>query len=185
MEQPKYGLALFIFLAIPPVAHLMESIMIIHMHMQMPLIVIAGILMAPFFQKRYPNFFAEWNEDGIPGILLFLIVFGFWMIPKTMDDALTIVPVELFKFFSLAILCGIPLRDSWKKLSDKKKNMVFILFIILFSLMGSLYMFSPNQLCNNYLQIEQVTLAWGFFITAAALLIYVLQLLLINPDDYE
>ena len=48
MKQSVYGLVLLIFLAVPPVAHFMESVMIIHMHMQMPLLVIAGFLMARY-----------------------------------------------------------------------------------------------------------------------------------------
>ena len=50
MKQSFYGLLLFIFLVLPPVANLMESIMIIHMHMQMPMLVFAGFLMARFFK---------------------------------------------------------------------------------------------------------------------------------------
>ncbi|MCF3944352.1 hypothetical protein [Oceanobacillus alkalisoli] len=70
MRQPIYGLALFIFLILPPVVTLAESIMAIHMHMQMPFFLIAGVLMTPFFQKKFPHFFEKWNGNGIPGILI-------------------------------------------------------------------------------------------------------------------
>jgi hypothetical protein len=52
MTQFIYGLLLYIFLMLPPVANLVESIMITHMHMQMPMLVISGMLMARFFQMR-------------------------------------------------------------------------------------------------------------------------------------
>ncbi|MDY0396049.1 hypothetical protein RWE15_18870 [Virgibacillus halophilus] len=106
MEQVKYGIILFMLLTIPPVVHLMESIMIIHMHMQMPMIVVAGFLMAPFFQKKFPHFFSKWNQSGIPGILLFSIIMLYWMLPITMDEALTELGMEVFKFFSLAFFSG-------------------------------------------------------------------------------
>lgn len=185
MTQAKYGLVLVISLALPPVAQLMESIMIIHMHMQMPLIVIAGFLMAPFFQQKFPQFFWKWNENGIPGILLFIIIILYWMIPRTMDDALQSIPVELFKFISLALLAGVPLRNSWSKLTTKSKNIIFIFFLIVFAFMGVLYIFSPVQLCNNYLRTEQITLGWGFVTTAVCTFIYLLQLVFIDPSEYE
>ncbi|SET13974.1 hypothetical protein SAMN05216389_10611 [Oceanobacillus limi] len=185
MTQAKYGLVLLIFLILPPVANLLESIMIIHMHMQMPLLVIAGLLMAPFFQAKFPSFFNKWNENGIPGIMLFIIIMSYWSIPRAMDDALAISVVEYFKFVSLPFLVGVPLRDSWKKLSDFGKNLTFIIFLIQFTVMGIIYIASPDQLCNNYIRAEQVTLGWGFITMAIAIFIYLVQLLFINPSDYE
>ena len=95
MKQSIYGFVLFVFLILPPVANLLESIMIIHMHMQMPLLVIAGFLMAKFFQTRFPHFFEKWNHNGVPGIILFVIIWVYWMIPRTMDEALTVQSVEI------------------------------------------------------------------------------------------
>lgn len=57
MNQFLIGLALLIGLMLPPVANLMESVMIIHMHMQMPMLVISGFFMGQFFQQRFPHFF--------------------------------------------------------------------------------------------------------------------------------
>ncbi|MFC5465462.1 hypothetical protein [Lederbergia graminis] len=176
MRQFMYGLLLYIFLIIPPVANLLESIMIIHMHMQMPLLVIAGFLMARYVQHRFPRIFEKWNHNGIPGILLFMIIMVYWMIPRTMDEALTTTSVEVFKFISLPFLAGMPLRDSWKKLTIKGKNVIFIIFTILFIGMGWLYIYSPVQLCNNYLLIEQITLGWGFLTMAICLLLYLIFL---------
>lgn len=185
MKQSLYGLVLFIFLIIPPVANLMESVMIIHMHMQMPMLVIAGILMAKFFQIKFPQFFAKWNANGIPGITLFLIIWIYWMIPRTMDEALTIPVMEIFKFVSLPFLAGVPLRDSWKKLSSTSKNALFVLFTILFIAMGWLYIGAPIQLCNNYLLIEQITLGWGFLTMAIAMVIYLFYITFFDLSKYE
>lgn len=183
--QPIIGLILFLFLMLPPVANLLESIMIIHMHMQMPAIAVAGFLMAPFFIKKFPRFFETWNEKGIPGILLFTIVMTYWSIPRAMDDALTMPSVEIFKFISLAFLAGVPLRASWGKLTDFWKNAVFVFFTLQYGLMGLIYIFADSQLCNNYLQSEQITLGWGFLTIAIVLLIYLVQLVFIDPSDYE
>src|SRR5690625_3365711 len=126
MKPFIYGLIIFIFLALPPVVNLAESIMAIHMHIQMQLLAVAGMLMAPLFKQLFPKFFATWNEDGIPGILLVLIVIGYWLIPRAMDDALMNLSVEVFKFFSWTFLVGVPLMDSWSKLTARWKNIVIV-----------------------------------------------------------
>ncbi|MCA1031159.1 hypothetical protein LCL95_09005 [Bacillus timonensis] len=185
MNQSTFGFLLFLFLLIPPVASFMESIMVIHMHMQMPMLVIAGVLIGPFFQTRFPHFFRKWNENGVPGSLLFLIIIVYWTIPRTMDEALTVQSVEIFKFISLPFLAGIPLRDSWGKLSRKWKNAVILFFTVKSILMGWLYIYSNEQLCNNYLLIEQLTLGWSFIVTAIALIVYLGYQFVVDHEKYE
>lgn len=185
MNQPVFGLLLFIFLIIPPVANLMESVMIIHMHMQMPMLVIAGFFMGKFVLGRFPRFFEKWNQNGVPGIILFVIILVYWMLPRTMDEALSMYSVELFKFISLPFLAGIPLRDSWKKLSSAWKNALIISFTVLFAGMGLLYIISPVQLCNNYLLIDQIILGWGFITTGLGLGIYLLYDAIVDRSQYE
>jgi hypothetical protein len=174
LKQSIYGLLLFVFLAAPPVANLLESIMIIHMHMQMPLLVVAGFFMARILLIRYPRFFDRWNMSGVPGIMLFLIITSYWMLPRTMDEAIASEYMEAFKFISLPFMAGIPLRDSWRRLGNTSRNAVLLVFTALFSAMGALYITAPTQLCNNYLLIEQITLGWGFITMAICLTIYVI-----------
>lgn len=185
MKQYTYGLLLFIILMLPPVSNLMESIMIVHMHMQMPLLVFAGFLMARYVQIRFPNFFEKWNSNGVPGIILFIIISVYWMLPRAMDEALNSQSVQLFKFFSLPFLAGIPLRDSWNKLSSMGKSLIFVSYTIIFVGMGWLYIYSPVQLCNNYLLIEQITLGWGFITMALCMLIYMLYITFMDSSQYE
>src|SRR5699024_8279978 len=152
---------IFTFLALPPVRALAESIMAIHMHMQMPFIAAAGMLMTPFLKKIFPRFFAEWNKDGIPGILLFVIVGSYCLIPRAMDDVLLSGWMEFFKFFSWAFLVGVPLRDSWPKLKNGWRNIVLGYIATAYLAMAFLYIFAEDQLCNNYLIVDQRTLGWS------------------------
>lgn len=185
MEQSKYGLLLFIFLVMPPVAYVMELVMVLHMHMQMPMLVISGMLMARFFQIKFPQFFEKWNHNGVPGILLFIIIIVFWMLPRTMDDALAEQSVEMFKFISLPFLAGVPLRDSWKKLSERVQHGVILLFTVLFILVGWLYIYSPVQLCNNYLMTEQITFGWAFITTSVGMVVYLIYTTYVDRSKYE
>src|SRR5699024_248265 len=171
MKQAIYGMILLIFLALPPVITLAESIMSIHMHMQMPLLAIAGMLMTPLLQRTFPSFFANWNKNGVPGILLVFIIVIFWLIPRTMDEALELTTMEVFKFISWPFFVGVPLRDSWRKLTHIKKGIVYVSIVIIYGLMGWVYIASPDQLCNNYLIVEQRTLGWGFLLIAFRILL--------------
>lgn len=183
MRQAIYGLIIYIFLMLPPVVEIAESIMIIHMHMQMPLLIIVGMLFTPFLQKRFPKFFEKWNKNGVPGLLLFFIILSYWMVPRAMDDAITILPVEIFKFISLPFLAGVPLRDSWRKVSPFVKKVLYVSLTILLGFMSYIYIFSESQLCNNYLLSEQKALGWTFLFMGICLFIYYLQTLFL--EDYE
>lgn len=185
MKQAIYGLVLYIFLMLPPVITLSESIMSIHMHMQMPLLGIVGLLMTPYLKEKFPNIFDKWNRNGIPGIILFMIVVIYWLIPRAMDEALTLPVVEVFKFISWPFLVGVPLRDSWRKITPFLQNFVFISISLIFGFMAWLYIFSPNQLCNNYLIIEQRALGWGFLIIGACIMLYFIQSLFVDKSEYE
>lgn len=175
MVQAKYGFVLFLILIIPPVRILMESIMVVHMLVQLPLLVIAGWLLSSYFQIRLPKLFDKWNGYGIPGIILVVIITIYWMIPRTLDGALNSWNVELFKFISLPILVGVPLKDSWKKLASLGKSFIIFNYISMFGLMSWLYIDAPVRICNNYLEAEQKVLGWGFLVITAGIILYMLQ----------
>ena len=102
-----------------------------------------------------------------------------------MDEALTVPVVEIFKFISLPFLAGVPLRDSWKKLSEFSRNALICLFTVLFIGMGLLYIYTPFQLCNNYLMIDQLTLGWSFVLTAVGMIVYLCYIAFVDPTQYE
>jgi hypothetical protein len=185
MKQAIYGLLLYVFLILPPVANVLESIMVIHMHMQMPLFVTSGFLMAPFFQIQFPLFFAKWNNNCVPGIILVVMIWIYWMIPRAMDEALTVQSVEIFKFISLPFLVGLPLRDSWKKLSSTGKGIIYVIFIIIFLIISWLYIDSESQLCNNYLLVEQKALGWSSLAIAVCMIIYLVQLIFVDQSEFK
>ncbi|MGY0692824.1 hypothetical protein ACW2QC_08540 [Virgibacillus sp. FSP13] len=185
MKQSMYGLLLYVFLILPPVANLLESIMIVHMHMQMPLLVTSGFLMARFFQLKFPHFFAKWNSNGVPGMLLFIIIWGYWMIPRSMDEAIAVQAVELFKFISLPFMAGVPLRDSWVKLGSIGKGIFYVFIMLILTIMAWLYISSDDQICNNYLEVDQKTLGWGSLAMSACMIIYGIQILVVDQSQYK
>lgn len=185
MKQSVYGLMLYAFLMIPPIVKYSEIEMIVHMHMQMTLFVFSGILMARFFQIRFSNFFEKWNQNGVPGIILVVMIWTYWMIPRAMDDALTQQSVEIFKFISLPFLVGVPLRDSWGRLGSFGKNMFIFLIAIIFIVMSIIYITADSQLCNNYLVDDQKGLGWGTLFIGAGMIVYLIQSFFVDQSEYK
>lgn len=183
MKRLIYGVTLYVILLLPPVISLLESIMVAHMLIQMPLLIVVGWLIGDYLMNQHPVFFQKWNENGIPGIMLVYIVTMYWMIPRAMDEALTLQLVEIFKFTSLPLLVGIPLRVSWRKLSDLGRGFLIFNYIPMFGMMAWLYIDSPIQICNNYLTSEQKTLGWGFLVIMLFMLLYILQMVFIDRTE--
>lgn len=183
MKQAIYGFVIYFFMMLPPVIVISESNMVIHMHMQMPLLIVIGMLFTPLLKQKFPRFFEKWNANGIPGIILFLIILSYWMIPRMMDEAIASPFVEAWKFISLPFLAGVPLRESWRKLTPLVKKIVYVFIAVLFGLMAWLYIAAPVQLCNNYLISQQKALGWTFLFMGLCLFIYFIQTLFI--EDYE
>lgn len=185
MRQTKYGILLFILLLFPPVISGLESVMILHMLVQVPLLILAGVLMGEYGLKKCHQFFKTWNKDGIPGIILVYFITMYWMVPRAMDDTLLMMSVEIFKFISLPFLVGMVLRDSWPKLSGVWKGFMIFNYLPMFGVMAWLYIDSPIQICNNYLESEQKLLGWGFLIIMLFMIIYILQFAFIDQSEKE
>ncbi|OZU88781.1 hypothetical protein CIL03_10875 [Virgibacillus indicus] len=185
MKQTISGVVLFCILLIPPVRTYMESIMILHMLVQLPLLILAGWLAGKVVIQKFSRFFAKYNENGVPGITLVIIITMYWMLPRAMDEALTFYHVELFKFLGLPFLVGIPLRDSWHKLKAVGKSFVYLNYLPMFGLMAWLYIDTPIQICNNYLEVQQKVLGWGFLIITAFMVLYIIQFVFTDHSEQE
>lgn len=185
MKNLFYGIGMFILLVLPPIKDLLESFMITHMLVQIPLLIVAGLLMGDDIMRKFPAFFDKWDGSGIPGIVLVYFVTMYWMIPRAMDEALLLPMVEVFKFISLPFLVGIPLRHSWMKLHEIGKGFIIFNYIPMFGMMAWLYIDSPIQICNNYLESEQKLLGWGFFLIMLFMLLYILQMVFIDHRTEE
>lgn len=180
--QAKLGLALYIIMAFPFISNYLESIMIVHMLIQLPLLILSGWLLGSFIITKGISFFSKWNENGLPGIIICVFVTTYWMFPRAMDESLTLWMVELLKFISLPLV-GLLLRDSWTKIKVIGKSFVFLNYLSMFALMGWLYIDSPIQLCNNYLETEQKLLGGGFLFITGLMLLYVIQIAFTDQSE--
>jgi hypothetical protein len=176
------GAILYCILLIPPVRIYLESIMVVHMLVQLTLLIIAGWFLGKYLVNRFPKLFDMINSNGVPGIILVICITLYWMLPRAADEALTLLSVEIFKFISLPIV-GILLADSWEKIKTLGRSFVFLNYLSMFGMMGWLYLDAPIQICNNYLISEQKALGIGYLIVTAAMILYVLQYVFVDHSQ--
>jgi hypothetical protein len=110
------GTALLAGLALPVARAQLERAMIAHMLVQIPLLAIAGALIATDVPAAWKARISVWNRGGIAGTLLAILVSSWWMVPRALDSALASPEAELLKFVSLPLLVGAPAALSWRAL---------------------------------------------------------------------
>lgn len=163
------GLALWILLAMPPMRSWMEASMVLHMGVQIPLLVVAGVSIGMSILARRPDLGCKWNGYGIAGILTVLFTVLFWMLPRNLDAALNSTAFEITKFLTLPLLAGVPLALSWPRLPLIGKGIVWSNFLAMLFVLAWLYLEAPVRVCNNYLINEQARL--GAYLLGAGIVV--------------
>lgn len=165
-----YGAILaFAALALPWSRHALERVMIGHMLVQIPLLVVIGVLMARALPPGVSARLAKWNAGGVSGILLALIASSWWMVPRALDSALASPAMEVAKFVTLPLLVGVPLALSWSALGGIGRGFVIANVLPMWAVVGWAYMAAPVRVCNYYLVDQQVIAGLGLLSLAVAL----------------
>lgn len=131
-----------------------------HVLLQMPLLVLAGVLLGWDLRVR--------RELALPLLFAALTVFLFWMLPRNVDWALTPAG-ELAKYILLPLLLGLPLRLSWPWLGPILRGFLKANVLSMLGVLGFLYTHAPVRICNSYLVSAQRDLGVAFLYLAAAL----------------
>ena len=152
-----------------PLGGFLESSMAAHVMIELPLLALAGYLMARPFRHKWSQTLSIFNYGGIPGILVAAFTMAFWMIPKWLDSSLMHVDVAWLKYFSVTFLVGFPLSLSWGALHPLIAALLKIEFLVMLARVGWIYLISPERLCSNYLLDDQVLLGQGLLVVAAGL----------------
>lgn len=167
-----FGVAIILFMALPPVKNWIESSMVGQMLVQIPSLVIAGTLISRGLNLIHSMRISAYNAGGLPGTLLAIFVIAFWILPRWVDASLNEPLVALAKFITLPILAGIPLYFSWSKLGAISKGFIWSNLISMLIVMGWLYLAAPIRLCNNYLVEQQYHLGWSMLTLATLIFVY-------------
>ncbi|HTN64678.1 MAG TPA: hypothetical protein VL051_00645 [Burkholderiaceae bacterium] len=153
--------------------HALESSMASHMLVQMPAIFLSGALAAAAMAGAgHPaaglRRLRQYDEHGLPGLLLISFLLAYWMIPKAIDHVLLAPGAEAAKFASL-FAGGLIAKDCLAR-----ANRVIQLFFLgniawMMAIAGLLYQDNATRLCNFYLLDDQVLAGQGLVLLSVAL----------------
>lgn len=149
------GAVLWVILALPPVRHVLESELTPQVLVQIPLLALAGALLARLFSRRLDTVMRLWNDGGIPGLLLASVAGMTWMLPRLMDASINEEGYALAKFLTVPLLVGAPVALSWPKSGFVTRGVLLLEVVATAFRMGWLYLVSPERLCSNYLLGDQ------------------------------
>ncbi len=156
---------------LPPLRSGLESDMALHMTVQIPLLAVVGILIAPEVRRFEPRWLAEADWLGIPGIVLVLFSTSCWMLPVALDSALGDWRMEVAKFVSLPLLVGMPLGLSWQRMPPLGRLFVIANIISKVGALGGLYLAAPIRLCAYYRLDQQAEAGSALLAVATAAIV--------------
>lgn len=158
---------MLLILSTPSLRGLMESDMMSHMLLQLPLLFFTGWLLAKGVSSRTKECLQQWNYAGITGLLLVTIVLMFWMIPRALDLVLTDPALESAKLITLSI-AGAALELSWYSAGMIVRGFFLGNVLPMMMVAGWLYIEAPVRLCNAYLSSDQLRTGSGLLALAIA-----------------
>lgn len=164
---PGIGAMIILILLTPFLRTKMESDMVLHMLIQIPLIVFSGWLLAKAISEQTRARLEKWNHAGVTGLLMTSLILMFWMLPRPLDMVLTNNTLEFLKFISLA-LAGAALAQSWTTASMIVRGFFLGNVLPMMMVVGWLYVVSPIRICNSYLTNDQVRTGNGLIALAIA-----------------
>ncbi|MEP7295329.1 MAG: hypothetical protein ABI702_04015 [Burkholderiales bacterium] len=157
-------------LLVDPIRTMIESRMITHMLLQLPLLVASGWMLARAFPARIRGLghLDAIDAHGLLGISFASCALAFWMIPTALDLALLSEPMRWAKYISLW-LAGLLLGRGRQRLNIELDMFFWGTLVWMMATVGLVYQTMPQRLCVNYLIDEQ---RWtGIGLVAAALLL--------------
>jgi hypothetical protein len=150
------GVALVGLLGIPALRAALESSMATHMLLQMPLLALAGWMLAGWLRADLDKRLNRIDRSGIALALVALFTSTYWMLPRALDAALADPWVEFSKFLTLPLLIGVPARLCVRRLSPLAAGFIVANLLSMWAAAGWIYRAFPARLCNYYLINDQV-----------------------------
>jgi hypothetical protein len=159
----------WLIFALAPLRLFLERDMAVQMAIQMPLLIVLGVLLAGWVRCYEPRWLAGADWLGIPGLVLVAFGTSLWMLPRALDQAVADPFIDLAKYLSLPLLVGLPLGLSWRRMPPLGRAFIWANFIPKLGAVGGLYLAAPTRLCAYYRLDQQVSAGWTLIAIAVAL----------------
>lgn len=142
-------------IALPGVGTWLESSMLSHVLIQLPLMVLMGWFAGELLPATWVRRINQFNYAGITGVILMSCVGLFWMLPSALDASLQSTAYAVAKLISLFFLLGMVLSITNKVINPIVRGVFLLEAWAMLGRLGYIYKVSPDRLCNNYLLGEQ------------------------------
>ena len=129
------------------------------------MLALSGAVLAPVL----PLGRGDWNRGGWACLIVAVSSIAFWMLPRSIDAALSDPLWEAGKFVSLPLLVGLPLRLGWARAHPLLRAMLKAQALSMLGVLAFLYTHAPVRLCNAYLGEDLQRLGLGFLALALIL----------------
>ncbi|MCC6314721.1 MAG: DUF1404 family protein [Thermomicrobiales bacterium] len=177
-------IGLLLIVAVPPFSWWWEASLVRHMLLQIPLLILAGVLLGAFVAPRPVPGAQSKQTEAAAAVLLAAFCMTFWMLPRWLDAAVGDHGVDAVKIVSLVLLAGVPLGWGWVRLGPVARGFVWFQAISMALVLGWLYAAYPDRLCNSYLVSEQPVLGMAMFGVAAFLGVVGVAIVMIGSGDH-
>jgi len=159
---PLIAGGLWLVLATPFARAWLESTMVLHMLVQLPLLAAIGFCIGAAWQRLARNSVAthvrDWlqsfNAGGVTGLIAASFVMVLWMLPRCLDLARLDLAVDALKFVSVPA-AGLAVALSWPRLPVIARAVVHLEVIATFFRFGWGYLATEERLCLTYLAGDQ------------------------------
>jgi len=149
----------------------LEASMALHMLVQLPMIAVGGALLGHSLRgSRLASAIASFDAHGLTGLTWLLFASGYWMIPRALEESLTLPLAELAKFASVALM-GAVLPGALARSSVIIELFFLGNFCAMMAIAGMLYQDMPQRLCNAYALDDQLMTGAGLVAGAIGLAI--------------
>ncbi len=143
-----------------------ETSMTFHMAVQIPLLVLLGILLGRYLKQRCATTMFQWiRRYRATLLLLALFILGSWMVPRLLDTALHQPVIAIAKWLTLP-LAGVALQLSWRQLPVVLRGVLHLEAVASLLRLGWLYLQAPDRYCVSYDLDDQQTLGYVLIIYA-------------------
>jgi hypothetical protein len=153
------GLALClvaIALSVPPGRSLIEQSMTWHMVIQMPILFASGWFLMSGGWDTQKTSLGHWNQFGLTGFIAAQFIITYWMLPISIDRAVVMPQVDVFKLLSLMV-SGALIKTSISR-SPAMLQLFFVGYIVSMLITTGVYLATTERrLCNAYSMESQLS----------------------------
>lgn len=155
-------LCVWLALVLPPVRGWLESSMVLHMLVQLPLLAFIGFVIGRAFVPAGPGggtnrivaCIQSHNAGGLTGLLIAAFTMVLWMLPRCLDLARLDIAVDAIKFITVPA-AGLAIAWSWPRVPVIARAVVHLEAIATLFRFGWGYLAAEERLCLAYLAGDQ------------------------------